>query len=813
MGYLAPFNLKRYRKKGTDLSTVCPWAVMADEGIVLGKNGAVTRSYEFVAPDLGSSSQDKIASIANSFNNSLKQLGEGWAIQFEVHRNYSNDYPGSPMDNIAAYLVEQQRERNFSQLQAHFESNYYLSFTYQLPPDIKSKSRNFFFKQSEIYDGLNMGIMKRHLREFRMATDKCIAPVRARMSVKPLNSVELVTYLHKSVSLFWHDLVLPQEYQIFLDRILTDQDLETTQPLRLGEYYIPILCIHSFPGDTDPAMLDSLNAAMVPYRWSTRFINYDKQTAKKIIEKAQKRFYGARKSLGQYAAETLMGVESGRENAGAMIQESDTNAAMQEAAMGTFGYGEYTSNIMVWDTDYEAAMNKAKYLAGVIGGVGFTVREETHNAMQAFESMMPGNVYANVHRLCISTGNVSHVIPISSIWSGIKDNKFFDVISGNNRPHVICSTNYGIPFFLNLNVGGVGHTWISGPTGGGKSTLLGLLEIQWLKYKNAQVIILDKDRSARSVTTAVGGVYIEPGKGNIAFQPLAEIDTPEQRTWACQFIECLLEEQHIEITPGMRKSINEAVGLLAGKPVQSRTLTSFLQYCLYQNPVTKVNDVTEGVSPYTLSGLYGRLFDSDTTRLPDSSWMMYEMGTLMNMPQGAVAPALMFIFKEIEKRFAPGKPSLLVMDEAWIFLKNPIMARKITDWLKTLRKKHVFVVFATQEINDAVSSPVAKTIISQCPSKIYLADSSARTPASREAYAQFGLEESEIELLADSTAQQDYFYKSVLGCRLFQLDLDRLQLDIIASDHAVLDRVEKKYGRNTGKPLVYEILKEKGYKL
>jgi type IV secretion system protein VirB4 len=44
-------------------------------------------------------------------------------------------------------------------------------------------------------------------------------------------------------------------------------------------------------------------------------------------------------------------------------------------------------------------------------------------------------------------------------------------------PHLVCSTQEGTPFFLNLNPGGdVGHAAIWGPTGAGKSTLLNLLE-------------------------------------------------------------------------------------------------------------------------------------------------------------------------------------------------------------------------------------------------------------------------------------------------------------------------------------------------
>jgi type IV secretion system protein VirB4 len=71
----------------------------------------------------------------------------------------------------------------------------------------------------------------------------------------------------------------------------------------------------------------------------------------------------------------------------------------------------------------------------------------------------------------------------------------------------------------------MGHTFVFGPAGAGKSTLLCLLESQFLKYRNANVIILDKDKSARSITMAAGGVYTEPGGEDVAFQPLRDLET------------------------------------------------------------------------------------------------------------------------------------------------------------------------------------------------------------------------------------------------------------------------------------------------
>ena len=309
-----------------------------------------------------------------------------------------------------------------------------------------------------------------------------------------------------------------------------------------------------------------------------------------------------------------------------------------------------------------------------------------------------------------------------------------------------------------------------------------------------------------------GGVYIEPGKDSVTFQPLREIDTPEGQNWATEFIELLLAEQKVNITPGMRKAIYDAIKILATKNPESRTLTSFCQYCDYQDPVSHINEIEIGVSPYVLGGQFGSMFDSDSSNLSLSSWTMIEMGTLMNMGQAAVAPALDYLFMQCEKRF-DGRPTLLVLDEAWIFFKNKIFAKKIVEWLKTLRKKHVFVVFATQELEDAVNSEIASTLISQCPSKIFLADEDACSELSFGSYQKFGLEPGEIQLLTRLIKKRDYFYKSTLGTRRFQLGLDEIQLAIMTnsiSDHQLLDKIEKQYGKNTGKELVEYILDAKG---
>ena len=138
-------NFKAYKNNRQTLSSICPWICMAENGIVRIKGEAFTCAYEFIAPDIASSSLGKINSIANMFNNAIIQLGENWTVQFELQRSRTEEYPSSNFDNLAAYMIEKQRELNFLLNKNHYRNRYFLIFTYKLPSQVESKIKNLFF--------------------------------------------------------------------------------------------------------------------------------------------------------------------------------------------------------------------------------------------------------------------------------------------------------------------------------------------------------------------------------------------------------------------------------------------------------------------------------------------------------------------------------------------------------------------------------------------------------------------------------------------------------------------------------------------
>jgi type IV secretion system protein VirB4 len=384
-------------------------------------------------------------------------------------------------------------------------------------------------------------------------------------------------------------------------------------------------------------------------------------------------------------------------------------------------------------------------------------------------------------------------------------------VSGVDLPHVTCSTHEGTPFYFNLNPGGdVGHSVIWGPTGAGKSTLLNLLETQFYRYPNSQVIVFDKGRSCRQICLASGGLFFEPaadGLAGISFQPLRDLETDRDIMDSCDFIETLCGINNIAVTPPLRAAIRKNVLLLQGVPKPDRTLTTFVQYANnYMDKETGKPVIKETLGDYLYGpGKYGKIFDSAASRLSlDTRFLGIEMEALMNRGEGCVVPALVYLFNMVEKKF-DGRLTLLVLDEAWLFLKNEIFSEKIAEWLKVLRKKNVFVIFATQDVADVVKSPLKTTIAQQCLTRIFLADNYADTSTMFPVYREIGLTDTEIDFIAKAQMKQDYFYTSPLGRRMFQLDLGPLTLALIGSpDHKLLDDLVSKKG--SGIPLCRDIL-------
>lgn len=798
------FSLREYREPTNRLPDYLPWAAIIAPGVVLQKDCALQKTIGFRGHDLASASPEQLLASVAKFNNALKRLGSGWSIHVEAQRFKSDGFPESDWKSFAAEMLENERREQFSK-KGHYESRYFLTFTWKMPNDKAQLMERLFYKDES---GTKSDSVEQDLEHFQRTVNE-ITDIMSGVfeEVHALDDDETLTYLHSTVSTNWHKVKAPQT-PMYLDALLPDQPLSVGETCLLGDYYIPTCTFTGFPTTTFPGILDDLNHLNIEYRWTVRFICLGKLDAEKEVKRYRQRWWQGRKGLLTLLKEGFAGAETALVNTDAENKASDADTALQEIGDDVQAFGYTTCAVTVWHKDAELATRQMQSVMRVIQSRGFTVKEERFNNVQAWLGSLPGNVYANVRRPLIGTLNLAHMMPLSAIWAGDQENTHLKEQFDSGLPHIMCSTTGDTLFRLHLAVGDVGHTLIVGATGSGKSTLTNMLALQWLRYPEAQVVIFDKDKSARCATLAVGGQYYEPGGENapLAFQPLAHVDEAAERAWAAEFIANLLDHQNFLITPEIRKEIDGALQSLSGSEKQYRTLTGFCNHCVS-------NGIKDALLPYLEGGVYGGLFDASEDGLRDGFWQMIEMGALMNLSDHARIPAMQYLFHRIERRF-DGRPTILIIDEAWLFLSHPLFMQRIQSWLKTLRKKNVYVVFATQEIADAADSPIMPTILSACHTKIYLPDEEALTPAMKQAYLNFGLSETEVHLLSRAQKKRDYYYRSVKGCRMFSLDMGSVALAFCAmtkpDDQKFMDWLER-----TVEPEAYplEMLKYKGIEL
>ncbi|MBY6242898.1 conjugal transfer protein TrbE [Methylosinus sp. Sm6] len=780
-------NLAEYRRTSTRLADFLPWAALVAPGVVLNKDGSFQRSARFRGPDLDSAVQAELVAVAGRLNSAFRRLGSGWAIFVEAQRHAVGAYPTSRFPDPASAMVDAERKAEFEEDAAHYESSYFLTFTFLPPAEDAARAENW------LYEGkADRGVDAwEALRGFVDRTDRILQLVEAFMpECAWLDDVETLTYLHSTVSTKRYRVRVP-ETPMYLDALVADQPLTGGLEPQLGEAHLRVLTIVGFPTVTTPGILDELNRLAFPYRWATRAILLDKTDATKLLTKIRRQWFSKRKSIAAILKEVMTNEASVLVDTDAANKAADADLALQELGADYAGQAYVTATVAVWDADARVAAEKLRLVEKVVQGRDFTAMPETINAADAWLGSLPGHVYANVRQPPISTLNLAHMIPLSAVWAGPERDEHFGA-----PPLLYGKTEGSTPFRFSIHVGDVGHTLVVGPTGAGKSVLLALMALQFRRYHQAQVFAFDFGGSIRAAAIAMAGDWHDLGGGltegsadSVALQPLSRINETPERAWAADWIVAILMRESVPITPEVKELIWTALTSLASAPVGERTMTGL-------SVLLQSNELKQALRPYCVGGPYGRLLDAESEHLGVATVQAFETEGLIGT---AAAPAVLaYLFHRIEDRLN-GAPTLIIVDEGWLALDDEGFAGQLREWLKTLRKKNASVVFATQSLSDIDGSAIAPAIIESCQTRLLLPNERAIEPQITAIYRRFGLNDRQIEILARAMPKRDYYCQSRRGNRLFELGLSDVALALCAAsaktDQAAIDRIVAEHGR------------------
>lgn len=793
--------LKTYRDTLRGFSDLLNYAGMVDDGIMVNKDGSFTAAFAYRGPDVSSATAAERNRVARRMNHALASLGTGYMTQTDATRSRVSAY--SPADRShfphpVFQLIDDSRRYFFEEGGHKFQSAYVLTVTYMPPSKNLSRITELVFEQGDV---ARTSPAQRNLARFRTKMQELDGRLNAFLHVTRLWTYRhdgqyrdrLLEHINAAILGHHHPVTLPHT-PMYLDSYLGNYDFWTGLKPKLDQEYLCCISIDGFPHFSQPNMLSALDYLNVEYRWHTRFCHFDATEAIKLLKKEQNKW----KQKVVSFKDKLLRNANPKTDQDALDMVNQYEAAITRASKGDVQYGHYTSVIVLRHRDIEQLELNAEEVARCLRNtIGITCRIETVNAVDAFLGTLPSDSLHNVRKPLLNTENLSHMLPLAGIWTGEAECPC-PFYPPHSPPLMYCSAEGNTPFRFNLHVKDLGHTLVFGPTGSGKSTLLAMIAAQFMRYRNATLFAFDKGRSMYAVSQCGGDHFDIAGEGQDrpGFAPLTDLDNDFE--WCEGYLEKLLVLQGVDVDPPMRLKINAALKRMTGAGI--KTLSEF---------VTLVQDNTlkETLTYYTQGNRCGDLLDAEEDTLTLSHLQVFEIESLMSRGDKDLIPVLLYLFRRIERSLT-GQPAMIIIDEAWIALSHPVFREMIREWLKVLRKANCLVIMATQSLSDAIKSGMLDVMIESCPTQIFLPNPKAEQFA--DTYAQFGLNERQIEIVKESRQKQQYHVLTPEGSRLMDLSLNALALAFVGVSDKEELALLKSYTRQYGDAWYHHWMDNKG---
>ena len=568
----AELKLKKHRAKDAGLADLLNYAAVVDDGVIVGKNGSFMAAWLYKGDDNASSTEEQREMVSFRINQALAGLGNGWMVHVDAVRrpapNYSERGVSSFPDSVS-FAIDEERRRLFEGLGAMFEGYFVLTVTWFPPVLAQRKFVELMFDDDAVapdHTARTTGLIAQFKREITSLESRLSSAVKmTRLRGQKVVSEEgrevthddFLSWLQFCVTGLHHPVMLPSN-PMYLDAVIGGQELWGGVVPKIGRKFIQVVAIEGFPLESTPGVLSALAELPSEYRWSSRFIFMDQHESLKHLDKFRKKW--KQKIRGFF--DQVFNTNTGSINQDAAAMVGDAEAAIAEVNSGLVAAGYYTSVVVLMDEDRERLAASALLVEKAVNRLAFAARIETINTLDAYLGSLPGHGVENVRRPLINTMNLADLLPTSSIWTGSATAPcpMYPPLS----PALMhCVTVGATPFRLNLHVRDLGHTFMFGPTGAGKSTHLGIIAAQLRRYAGMSIYAFDKGMSMyplaagiRAATKGKSGLHftVAADDDRLAFCPLQFLETKGDRAWAMEWIDTILALNGVNTTPAVEIS-------------------------------------------------------------------------------------------------------------------------------------------------------------------------------------------------------------------------------------------------------------------
>jgi type IV secretion system protein VirB4 len=448
--------------------------------------------------------------------------------------------------------------------------------------------------------------------------------------------------------------------------------------------------IKEYPATTRPGLLNGLLSAPFEFILTQSFAFLAKSDAKTVLTRKQNQLV------------------SSRDPAASQIEDLDQ--ALDDLESNRFVMGDHHLSALVYAESPKALLHNMSQARRLLADAGLVVAREDLGLEAAYWAQLPGQFKRRPRSGAITSRNFAALSPFHTYPSG-------KAVGNHWGPAVaLLQTTAFTPFHFSFHHGDLGNTFICGPSGSGKTALL-LFLLSLAEKHDPQVVLFDKERGAEIWVRAVGGTYLTLRNGEpTGCAPLKALElTSDNLTFLGALVRKLVTADERPLTTSQEERIDSGLRALKELPRRERSFSALRVFLGQQDR----EGIGARLERWCQGGPLGWVLDAEDDAIGlDARTLGFDMTDVLDAPT-VRTPLMMYLFRRVEE-LIDGRRIIIAIDEFWKALGDEAFRDLANNKLKTIRKQNGVMVFGTQSPRDALASPIAHTIVEQCPTQVFM---------------------------------------------------------------------------------------------
>lgn len=496
----------------------------------------------------------------------------------------------------------------------------------------------------------------------------------------------------------------------------------------------------------------------VPANWLAPLINYPHQitTAMFIFPVDSAEILdNLKRKITEMEAEIQSDLRAGKiSNINTEVKLEDARFIREELAKGAERFYQFGLYVTIQAKDKDELDKVTKGIQSTLGALLIVSKKATLQMDEAFKTTLPMGTDKLLITRNMDTTSLATTFPFTSSELTM-DSGIMYGINEHNDSLVIFDR------FRMENANMV----IFAKSGAGKSYTVKLEILRQMMF-GAEVLVMDPEHEYEELTKAVKGEYINFTFGSATkINPfdLANIYEEGENELGQKIISLhgLLKVMIGQVTPQQEALLDRAlVAAYKAKGITPDPATQVneppLMEDVYKSLIgmesKEADDIAVRLEKF-ITGSFRGIFDQKSNFNISNQLTVFSVKEMEEeLRPIAMYVILDFIWTRVRKDL---KKRLLIIDEAWYFMKHPDSASFIYSMVKRARKYYLGITTITQDVEDFLHTDYGKAIVTNASIQFLMKQSTASIPVLAET---FYLSQGERQLLVTSDVGEGIFF-------------------------------------------------------